>query len=42
MLRNVDQLGNINIKIDYNIFSFFDGRWINEGQILHYIVLELF
>jgi len=51
VLRNVDQLGvidiivfffqQIDIIVDYIIFSFFHSKWINKGQILWYLV-ELF
>jgi hypothetical protein len=42
VFRNVDQLGVIDIIVDYIIFNFFDSRWINKGQILWYLVVELF
>jgi len=27
-VRNVDQRGVIDIKVDYNVFKFFNSRWI--------------
>jgi len=41
-VKNIDQRGVIDIKVDYNSFNFFDSRWINKGQILLYPFIKLF
>jgi len=41
-VRNVDQRGVIDIKVDYNAFEFSDSRLINKGKILLYLVIDLY
>jgi hypothetical protein len=38
----IDQKELKTLHFDYNIFSFFDSRWINKSKILSYIVLKPF